>query len=87
MISRFEAFNKNVADKEDMENNKFVASLDIKSLFPSSAIKLEGLNHKELGIFLRKNTKSEEIRDKNITHLVPNKMKKPKKYTKHKDNN
>ena len=36
MISRFEAFNKNVADKEDMENkNKFVASLDIKSLFPS----------------------------------------------------
>ena len=89
-------------NKEDNENiNKFVASLDIKSLFPSlkseqcgnvvcdmirnSSIKLEGLNPKELGVFLRKHMSSEDISNKNLRHLVPDKIKKPKHYVKKKD--
>ena len=93
LISQFLEFNNN-HDNQVESDRKFVASLDVKSLFPSlrteqcvsafrqvisnSKIRLEGLNHKEMGIMLRKNYTSQELKDKNLDHLVPIKLKKPK---------
>ena len=65
-------------------DSKFVASMDVKALFPSlkteqcatavsevilnSKLKLEGFNYKELGVFLRKHLSTKEIAVKN--HLI-----------------
>ena len=91
LISHFIKFNSTV---NEGKNNKFISSMDVKSLFPSlttqqctkavistiksSELKVKGLNFKEMGVFLRKNLNSKEIHDKKLQNLVPNKNKKNK---------
>ena len=91
-----EQYNGSVTDNNYSQNEstKFVASMDIESLYPSldsekcadtiknvameSAIEVEGLNVCELGIFLRKNLKSSEIEDMDYKDFIPSKSKKSK---------
>ena len=95
LISQFISFNKKVESKTVEKKERFVASIDVKSLYPSlktdqcekavrkiinsSKIKLEGINKKELSVFIRKNLSTNEIREKGLVHLAPIKRKKPKK--------
>ena len=92
-ISIFENYNKRI-DKGDIVGKKFIASMDVKSLFPSlktvqcvnavkktiisSKIMLKGFNHKELGIFLRKFLTTEDIESKQLNHLFLSKTKERK---------
>ena len=71
LISQFLNFNKNVDNNEVEKSDRFIASLDVKALYPSlkskqceeavretiksSKINIEGINEKELGVFLRRN--------------------------------
>ena len=78
----------------ESESKKFVSSMDIESLYPSlnshkcaktvekvikeSNINVEGLDAKELGIFLRKNLKTSEIVGREFEDFIPYKDKKQK---------
>ena len=53
----------------------------------SSKLKIEGINYKELLIFLRKNLSTKEIKEKNLTHLIPDKISKKKKNKRGEDKN
>ena len=71
-----------------------IASLDINSLFPSlktekccekvrsvvlkSKLKIEGLDIREMAIYLRKNMTTEEISRSNFKECIPIRLKKPK---------
>ena len=94
LISQFINFNKKVDNAEVEDCDRFIASLDVKALYPSlkskqceeavretinsSKINIEGINEKELGVFLRRNLSTKEINERNLDYLVPNKLKKPK---------
>ena len=94
LICKFIEYNKKVVNKELENKERFVASLDVKALYPSlkteqcvlevkeaiktSEIKLDGINKKELGVFLRKNLSTTEIVDRDFEELVPTKVKNKK---------
>ena len=87
LLYQFEKYN----NRQDIEGERCIASMDIESLYPSlktkdtimeikmeisnSDNKIEGLDVKEIGIFLRKNMTTKEIEDKNLAQFVPNKLK------------
>ena len=81
--------------------DKFIASMDVESLYPSlrsddcaqivretimdSDLSVEELNWKEMSIILRKNLSNEEIALCDLCELIPKKEKKPKKHMDVKD--
>merc|ERR1711954_300729 len=93
-------YNQKVKVNNESMCKKFIASLDIKSLYPSltctqcelevknliisSNINMKGVNSKELAIFIRKHLTSSEIESNGLKHLIPVKLKK-KNLTKNKD--
>ena len=97
LLYQFEKYN----NRQDIEGERCIASMDIESLYPSlktedtimeikevilnSDNKIEGLDIKEIGIFLRKNMTTKEIEDKDLAKFVPSKLKNNKNL-KNKDN-
>ena len=95
LLHKFTEYNKSVETKNEVTDKKFIASMDVKALFPSlrsdqcieavkrmilsSELKIEGIEYKELLILLRKNLSTKEIREKDLTHLIPDKIPKKKK--------
>ena len=47
----------------------------VKDIIMSSNIKVQGVNCKELAIFIRKHLSTKEINEKGFAHLIPEKMK------------
>ena len=100
LLSHFVKYNE-TQDPTNRESEKFLSSIDIKSLYPSlktddcvetvrkviisSSLKLEGFSYKDLSIFLRKSLSPRELVERNVNHLVPNQKKKSKSAEKYKD--
>ena len=99
LLAALETYNSNNEHSND-EQNKFIASLDVVSLYPSlrsedssdevrqivldSEVEIKISDEKELAIFLRKNLTTGEIAAKGLENLVPNKEMSKKQ---HKDKN
>ena len=91
LISHFLKFNDKPNSKDSDEKKKFIASMDVVSLFPSlkseqcadavrkmiksSKLELKCHDFKEMGVFLRKNMTTKEIQNQKLQHFIPSKNK------------
>ena len=94
LLALFEGYNQNLGDDCTECDNKFMASMDVESLYPSlksedtgniiretminSDIEVENVDVRELVIFLRKNLSNSEIDQCAFKEYIPSRRKKIK---------